>query len=480
VTPLDLTKLKSFSPLFPMIIHKYQDLVPDQDATILDKVNSIIQSLNQVGKLTNDVVKDWNTVYQWAMNDGLTQNVSDKLEDMLAKGEFDSLIATIVALVGDVTQLTTTDKSTIVGAVNELESTKANQTDLTATNNNIGDLTTLQTADKDSIVHAINDNVQSLTQIPSQSYITEKAKLASVKQNIGTKKNISFNTYWTDSVSPATSTTAMSQVDKMLPLSDSIVHAQYCDYNATTHTATYRGDMNAITSGINYAISNGMTFKSLKVHLKLSDIINDVGISSAITTYFNFVQSLLSNFTNKPEYVEIMNEDYVAYTNASYASNIASLLGQIKALGYKVSIPIRTVYELYTLNSTIINACDVLSVNLYPIYSIHYKDTTVEQCQCAFDQYSHYFRYLKNVYGKDIIISEVGCCSSWDAIENPATFFTTNPSGLPPYLVLKSLFNSNLINYVKEVWLWYYVDMYNSTEASNLLQSYKLSGNVRG
>jgi hypothetical protein len=132
VTPLDLTKLKSFSPLFPMIIHKYQDLVPDQDATILDKVNSIIQSLNQVGKLTNDVVKDWNTVYQWAMNDGLTQNVSDKLEDMLAKGEFDSLIANIVALVGDVTQLTTTDKSTIVGAVNELESTKANQTDLTA------------------------------------------------------------------------------------------------------------------------------------------------------------------------------------------------------------------------------------------------------------------------------------------------------------------------------------------------------------
>jgi hypothetical protein len=152
-----------------MRIHQYNELLNDQNVNIMDKVNSIIDYLNQVGKLTNDVVKDWNTVYQWVMNDGLTTDVNNKLEQMLANHEFDSIISTVVALVGDLNTLTTTDKTTIVNAINSLKTDlntsiglKADQTSLNTTNTKIGDLTTLQTADKDTIVHAINDNVTSL------------------------------------------------------------------------------------------------------------------------------------------------------------------------------------------------------------------------------------------------------------------------------------------------------------------------------
>jgi hypothetical protein len=114
--------LTSFSPLYPLRIHPYQEFFNDQNANVMDRINSIIDYLNQVGKLTNDVVKDWNTVYQWVMNDGLTTDVSNKLETMLANHEFDSLISTIVTLVGDLTTLTTSDKTTIVNAINSLKS----------------------------------------------------------------------------------------------------------------------------------------------------------------------------------------------------------------------------------------------------------------------------------------------------------------------------------------------------------------------
>jgi hypothetical protein len=58
-----------------MRIHQYDELLNDQNQNVMDKINSIIDYLNQVGKLTNDVVKDWNTVYQYVMGlSGTTAN----------------------------------------------------------------------------------------------------------------------------------------------------------------------------------------------------------------------------------------------------------------------------------------------------------------------------------------------------------------------------------------------------------------------
>ena len=123
--------LQTFNKLYPMIIHPYEQLFTDQNASVPDKINQIVTYLNQVGKLTNDVVRDWNTVYQWVMGDGLTTDVNNKLETMLANHEFDPIMNTILTKIGDLTQL--------------------------------------QTVDKDTLVHAINDNVASLAQITSQN-----------------------------------------------------------------------------------------------------------------------------------------------------------------------------------------------------------------------------------------------------------------------------------------------------------------------
>jgi hypothetical protein len=130
--------LKSFDKLYPMVIHKYEDLIPNNDATIMEKLNSIIDYLNKVGKLTNDVVKDWNVVYQWVMNDGLTADVSAKLDDMVAKGTFDTIFQNeITPTLGNPVNLNTTAK-VVVDAVNELlVKITANTTNITTNTTNI-------------------------------------------------------------------------------------------------------------------------------------------------------------------------------------------------------------------------------------------------------------------------------------------------------------------------------------------------------
>ena len=64
-------------------------------------------------------------------------------------------IAGVVSTIGDLTDLTTTDKSSVVNAINEV----INNMSLMALdlNNKIGDLTTLTTTDKSSLVNAVNE-----------------------------------------------------------------------------------------------------------------------------------------------------------------------------------------------------------------------------------------------------------------------------------------------------------------------------------
>lgn len=73
-----------------------------------------------------------------------------------AINELVTSIASVVALIGDLANLTTTDKSSIVNAINELVSS------LSALSGVVGDLSDLTTTDQSSIVNAINELVSSL------------------------------------------------------------------------------------------------------------------------------------------------------------------------------------------------------------------------------------------------------------------------------------------------------------------------------
>jgi hypothetical protein len=118
---MDKPIINSFSTIAPLIIQEYERYLPtafDESMSLLQKMNKIIKTLADIGALSNSVVEQWNTVMEWVMNDGLTADVSAKLDAMATDGTLDTLIST--QILGNLSLLNTNDKTTIVNAVNEV------------------------------------------------------------------------------------------------------------------------------------------------------------------------------------------------------------------------------------------------------------------------------------------------------------------------------------------------------------------------
>lgn len=87
--------VNSFSALAPLIVQEYERYLPtafDESMTLVQKMNKIINYLNDMGKITSDVVTQWNSVMVWVMADGLTDDVNKKLDAMVANGTLDTII----------------------------------------------------------------------------------------------------------------------------------------------------------------------------------------------------------------------------------------------------------------------------------------------------------------------------------------------------------------------------------------------------
>lgn len=87
--------LNSQFPLFPLRLQqneRYIETAFDSSETILEKINAVIVRLNQIGKLSNDVIDQWNKVMEWIMENGLEDYVSNKIDSYLSNGVIDTLI----------------------------------------------------------------------------------------------------------------------------------------------------------------------------------------------------------------------------------------------------------------------------------------------------------------------------------------------------------------------------------------------------
>lgn len=87
--------INSFSPLTALSIQPYEAYLPvafDDQMTMLQKVNKMIVYCNQIGKLTNEVVAQWNDVMEWIMNDGLSDAVITRLNELIADGTLAQII----------------------------------------------------------------------------------------------------------------------------------------------------------------------------------------------------------------------------------------------------------------------------------------------------------------------------------------------------------------------------------------------------
>lgn len=101
--------LSNFNPLIIQNYTRYLPTAFDEGMTLLEKVNKIIVSLNQMGKLSNDVFDQWNQVMEWVTSDGLDSSVNDKINAMVTDGT----LATVIneTLFNDLSDRLTTDEA---------------------------------------------------------------------------------------------------------------------------------------------------------------------------------------------------------------------------------------------------------------------------------------------------------------------------------------------------------------------------------
>jgi hypothetical protein len=87
--------LNTFTELGEMLIQKYERYLPtafDDTLSMLQKVNKVIEYVNQIGKLTNDVVKQWNEALEWILNEGIADDVNTRLDEMVVDGTLEQII----------------------------------------------------------------------------------------------------------------------------------------------------------------------------------------------------------------------------------------------------------------------------------------------------------------------------------------------------------------------------------------------------
>lgn len=84
-----------FRRLGTIFIQEYERYLPtafDESLTILEKMNKIIEYLNEIGVLVNGAFEQWEEIMDWILGDGLNQAVMEKLNQMLEDGSLEDLI----------------------------------------------------------------------------------------------------------------------------------------------------------------------------------------------------------------------------------------------------------------------------------------------------------------------------------------------------------------------------------------------------
>jgi len=109
--------------------------------SVMESMMALINTnIDDIDNLENDVDNLWSKVGTASLNTN-AYNLSDAINELFATS----------SLIGDLSDLTTEEQGTIVGAINEISAVTI------LTNSQIGDMATLETADRSSLVGAINE-----------------------------------------------------------------------------------------------------------------------------------------------------------------------------------------------------------------------------------------------------------------------------------------------------------------------------------
>lgn len=252
---------------------------------------------------------------------------------------------------------------------------------------------------------------------------------------------------------------------------DEVVIPLHIGYNTTINDIFLAEDLDIIKQGCQEILNNGLKIACIKVHVMhlTSSNASSIGESTFINKYTNIIKNICESFVDfNIEYLYPFNEVSWIYNNDSRKNFTLNVISICRNYGYKVSISTAGAEENFNMSSDIHNSLDAISVNYYQDISskdiIRNSDSYNSWKGSSLLNFAHYF---KNKYpNKEFIVSETGVNDYKDALKNPeSSFGVTRNNGFYQDIYLNGVFNYLNNTSVDRVWWWFGFDNKNNITA---------------
>jgi hypothetical protein len=320
--------------------------------------------------------------------------------------------------------------------------------------------------DKDdkSVATRLSDHDTSFTNIPNQTYITEKAKQSDTSKEFNPIKGITLMIGDPGYIpTQATLDGSITNI-KNAGFTDVFILVYYNQTDGNTGSTMVQSVTDTwITTQIQKCKDAGLNVKAIKFHLYGATSSVSLNPSSPSTWFTNY-QNAVTHIAQlcQPyniEYFVISNERTDMTQVASYVSNWQSIISAVKAFGYKTMCNC-TMFEIR--QSAILSYVDAIGVNLYPHLSNNGVNATIEECvqgwrhDMSGNECINTLEYIKKTFNKPTFVSETGCTPYPTSLASPESA----PSGTVDYtniqnkFYLSMLYSLGTCPYVDGVFIW--------------------------
>ena len=237
------------------------------------------------------------------------------------------------------------------------------------------------------------------------------------------------------------------------------------------HIRIVGGELKVVETLENFAYSLrkfnecGIKMNAIKFHFGYDpDDIVAYGRDKWLADYKNLITKFADIAKNNIDYFVVMNERSSIFYNTEYKENVIEILNHARSFGYKVGVSFTNneANDLFSNdNKWLVDVVDVLFFNAYVPISNKLSKTTLKDGLIAWNNGIKNVKMAKTKTNKPIIISETGVKDYWQYLSSPASWnmgediHENSSNGMCSLIYFYGMFNSDIGNYVDEIWLWY-------------------------
>ena len=216
-----------------------------------------------------------------------------------------------------------------------------------------------------------------------------------------------------------------------------------------------------LTQTIEYIKNNNINVPCL--HIYLDDNFNDIITTDFSTMLADGVQLVINKFKSIDyKYVIVWNEMTEALYKDDVINAVLNSFSIVRNAGKLAGIAIQDIVEPMHINPILFEQSDFLAVNYYQPICAKRDSVTVQDGIEAWEnsQFKNWLNYINTTYPDlEVIISETGILSYWDALLYPASWEFDSALKDETGKIME-VYYSGLFNYLKDtnissIWFWY-------------------------